>query len=158
MGDDGSEIKISSFVKTTIRRGVNTDGLAARRAALRCLATFARSADAPFTPVVWGGFQCVVKNREHSDAEVQICACEALQELWAWVVRATVPVSVAASARSQPFAKLPPGRVAQAAAAMVATVDSWMVTKQVVTVEHGRIAIKRVVDHDELQQKNCSVC
>ena len=37
MGDDGSEIKISSFVKTTIRRGVNTDGLAARRAALRCL-------------------------------------------------------------------------------------------------------------------------
>ena len=84
---------------------------------------------------------------------MQICACEALQELWAWVVRATVPVSVAASARSQPFAKLPPGRVAQAAAAMVATVDSWMVTKQVVTVEHGRIAIKRVVDHDELQQK-----
>ena len=34
---DGSEVKIGSFVRTTLRRGVMTDGLAARRAGLRCL-------------------------------------------------------------------------------------------------------------------------
>ena len=39
---DGSEIKIGSFVQTTQRRGVMTDGLADRRAALRSLVRTSR--------------------------------------------------------------------------------------------------------------------
>ena len=44
-------------------------------------------------------------------------------------------------------------QVQQGAAVVVQALDGWMVTQQVVTAQHGRLVVKRLVDHDELQQR-----
>ncbi len=52
-----------------------------------------------------------------------------------------------------PYGQLPIDNVASAATAMVQALDEWLVVQQAVTVEHGRMVVKRLVDHDELQQR-----
>ena len=54
----------------------------------------------------------------------------------------------------QPFAQLPADHVLKATRALVEALDEWLVVKQVVTVENGRMAVKRLVEHDELQQRS----
>ena len=44
-------------------------------------------------------------------------------------------------------------QVKHVATVMVQRLDSWMVVKQVVTVAHGRMVVKRLVNHDVLQRK-----
>lgn len=57
---------------------------------------------------------------------------------------------------TQLSAKLPMEKLIKFASLFTNALDEWLIVQQAVTVEHGRMVIKHLIDHDELQERAAS--